>query len=206
MVIDSIQVSPFHLPFQAWPMMMAPAYGGGGSLTSQGLPGSMLSGLAGPASQMLGGYFGPPPFVGSSPLGGQPPLGGQFGPTLSSFCRPIPFPDTPMPGPWGGLPVYTGGPLALQAMGVPVQTTALIEQQALNSLLQDMTAGPIRKLHDYLDAHSQKHNQLIHCVPVVQQAARAFGAQDYTQALTQIYQAYRYIAALRASIPDLPSV
>ncbi len=28
MVIDSIQVSPLQLPFQAWPMMMAPAYGG----------------------------------------------------------------------------------------------------------------------------------------------------------------------------------
>ena len=35
MVIDSIQVSPLPLPFQAWPMMMAPVYGGGGPMTPQ---------------------------------------------------------------------------------------------------------------------------------------------------------------------------
>jgi hypothetical protein len=91
-------------------------------------------------------------------------------------------------------------------MVVPLQTTPAAEQQAITMLLQEVTAGPIRKLHDYLEAHSQKYSQLAPCIPVVQQAAKAFGAHDYTQALFQIYQAYRYISALRAGVPDLPSL
>jgi hypothetical protein len=159
MVIDSIQLNPLQLPFQAWPMMMTPAYGAGGPLAPQG-------------------------FIGS----------------------PGSFYTTPMMLPWGGQPAYLGGQLASQAGVVPFQSTVTTEQQAIDSLMQTLTAGPIRKLHDYLEAHSQKYGQLAHCIPVVQQAAKAFGTRDYMQALLQLYQVYRYIAALRASIPDLPSV
>ena len=193
MVIDSIQVSPLQLPFQAWPMLMAPVYGGGGTLAPQGLLGGLLGGLAAPAGQTIGGFFGQQP-------------GDQFGQTIGALGSPVPLQAMPMLVPWGGPPVYGGGLLAPPAAAVPVQTTPLTEQQALNTLLQEVAAGPIRKLHGYLEAHSQKHSQLVHCIPLVQQAAKAFGAHDYTQALAQTYQAYRYIAALRASTPDLPSL
>lgn len=172
MVVDSIQVSPLHLPFQAWPMMMAPAYGGGEPLAPQSL----------------------------------------LGPTMVGLGSLLPWQATPMMVPWGGqavpvpVPGALGGQWTPQAVGLPLQTTLAAEQQALHTLLQDATAGPIRKLHDYLEAHSQKYSQLVHCIPVVQQAARAFGAHDYTQALCQISQAYRYISALRGSIPDLPNL
>jgi len=113
-------------------------------------------------------------------------------------------------GPWvsqaAPAPGALGGPWAPPAAVGPLQTTPASEQQALHTLMQEVTAGPIRKLHDYLEAHSQKYGPLAPCIPVVQQAAQAFGAHDYTQALFQIYQAYRYISALRASVPDLPGL
>jgi hypothetical protein len=194
MVIDSIQVSPLQLPFQAWPMMMAPVYGGGGPVASPGYTSSLMSGLTGPAGPTITGFFG------------QPQPGGQSGQTVSGLGGFVPFQAVPMMTPWGGQPVYMGGQFAPQAAMVPFQTTPASEQQALDSLMQEVTAGPIRKLHDYLEAHSQKHGQLAHCIPVVQEAAKAFGTRDYTQALAQIYQVYRYLAALRASIPDLPGL
>ena len=196
MVIDSIQVSPLHLPFQAWPMMMAPAYGGGEPLAPQGLIGQTISGLGNlapwPATPMMVPWGGQPAYVGG-PLAPQGVFGGFGGPWASAAA------PAPMPG-------VLGGPWAPPAMVVPLQTTPAAEQQAITMLLQEVTAGPIRKLHDYLEAHSQKYSQLAPCIPVVQQAAKAFGAHDYTQALFQIYQAYRYISALRAGVPDLPSL
>jgi len=159
MVIDSIQSNPFQLPFQGWPMAMAPAYGMGGALASQGL------------SQ-------------AAPL------------TAWGYGSGSPVPH--------GLP----GPMAMPLgppMLAPSQATWQAEQQAMDGFLREAAAGPIRKLHDYLEAHSQKYGQLGQCIPLVQQAATAFGTHDYTQALAQIYQVYRYIAALRTSLPDLPS-
>ena len=153
MVIDAIQGNPFQLPFQAWPMAMAPAYGMSGALTPQGLFGNVPSVLAGPATALVYG--------GNSPV---------------------------------------------PSMLAPSQATLQAEQQAMDGFLREAAAGPIRKLHDYLDAHSQKYSQLAQCIPFVQQAATAFGAHDYTQALAQIYQVYRYIAALRMSVPDLPGL
>ena len=167
MIIDSIQGNPFQLPFQAWPMTMAPVYGVGGPLTPQGLLGSMLSGG----------------------LIGQPQLGNPL--VLQSF------PGSTM------LPMV---PLQATPTLPPPQVMLQAEQQATQSFLREATAGPIRKLHDYLETHSQKYSQLAQCIPVVQQAATAFGAQDYPQALTHIYQSYRYIAALRTSVPDLPGL
>ena len=99
-----------------------------------------------------------------------------------------------------------GGNSPVPSMLAPSQATLQAEQQAIDGFLREATAGPIRKLHDYLDAHSQKYSQLAQCIPFVQQAATAFGAHDYTQALAQIYQVYRYIAALRTSVPDLPGL
>jgi hypothetical protein len=97
-------------------------------------------------------------------------------------------------------------PLQAAPTLMPSQAVLQAEQQAINGFLQEAAAGPIRTLHAYLEAHSQQYSQLAPCIPLVQQAAHAFGAHDYPQALSQVYQAYRYIAALRASIADLPSL
>ena len=99
-----------------------------------------------------------------------------------------------------------GGNSPVPSMLAPSQATLQAEQQAIDGFLREATAGPIRKLHDYLDAHSQKYSQLAQCIPFVQQAATAFGAHDYSQALAQVYQVYRYITALRTSVPDLPGL
>lgn len=200
MVIDSIQGGPLQLPFQAWPMLMAPAYGRGEPLAPQGLIGPTMGGfgslLPWPAMPMVGPWGGQPVYLGG-PLASQ----GLIGSTVGGLGGPWAAPATPAP-----IPGTLGGPWAPQAVVAPFQITPAVEQQAVIALMRDVTAGPIRKLHDYLDAHSQKYSQLAPGIPVVQQAAKAFGAQDYAQALFQIYQAYRYISALRASIPDLPGL
>src|SRR5262245_41291028 len=168
MVIDSIQVSPLQLPFQAWPMMMAPAYGGGESLVPQGLIGPNMAGfgsfLPWQAPPMLMPWSGQPVYMGG-PLAPQSVFGALGSPWASQAAR------APVPG-------AMGGPWAPQAVVFPLQTTPAAEQQALTTLMQEATAGPIRKLHDYLEAYSQKYGQLAHCIPVVQQAAKAFGAHD----------------------------
>jgi len=99
-----------------------------------------------------------------------------------------------------------GGNSPVPSMLAPSQATLQAEQQAIDGFLREAAAGPIRKLHDYLDAHSQKYSQLAQCIPFVQQAATAFGAHDYSQALAQVYQVYRYITVLRTSVPDLPGL
>jgi hypothetical protein len=99
-----------------------------------------------------------------------------------------------------------GGNAPVPSMLAPSQATLQAEQQAMDGFLREAAAGPIRKLHDYLDTHSQKYSQLAQCIPFVQQAATAFGAHDYNQALAQIYQVYRYVATLRTSVPDLPGL
>ncbi len=99
-----------------------------------------------------------------------------------------------------------GGNSSVPSMLAPSQATLQAEQQAMDGFLREAAAGPIRKLHDYLDAHSQKYSQLAQCIPFVQQAATAFGAHDYSQALAQVYQVYRYITVLRTSVPDLPGL
>ena len=86
-----------------------------------------------------------------------------------------------------------GGNSSVPSMLAPSQATLQAEQQAMDGFLREAAAGPIRKLHDYLDAHSQKYSQLAQCIPFVQQAATAFGAHDYSQALAQVYHVYRYI-------------
>jgi hypothetical protein len=142
MVIDSMQVSPLHLPFQAWPLMMAPVYGGGGAAASPGYTGSLMSSLVGSPGPTITGFFG------------QPQPGGQPGQTMSGLGSFVPFQAMPVMGPWGRQPVYMGGQFAPQAAMVPFQTTPATEQQALDSLMQEVTAGPIRKLHDYLEIYS----------------------------------------------------
>jgi hypothetical protein len=169
-------------------MAMAPAYGMSGVLTPQGLYGNVPGVLAGSASQPIGNQSGFLPWQ-ATPL------------TAFVYGSGSLVPQS-VPGPMA-MPL---GLLQAMPMLAPSQATLQAEQQAMDGFLREVAAGPIRKLHDYLDAHSQKYNQLTQCIPLVQQAATAFGARDYTQALAQLYQAYRYISALRTSLPDLPGL
>jgi len=82
---------------------------------------------------------------------------------------------------------------------------ANVELQAMNSLMQDITAAAIRKVYDYLDKHSQQYRQLENCIPLVKQAVDSFRAGNYTQAFAQVFQAYRFLMLLRTNLPDLPS-
>jgi len=121
-----------------------------------------------------------------------PAYGQVLGGTLGGI---LPFQAWPQFAPQG----VAGGML-------PFQITPAVETQATNSFLHDVTSGLIRKMYEYLDKNSQKYSQLADCVPILQKAVESFGQRDYAQAFLQIYQAYRYITALRASIPDLPSL
>jgi hypothetical protein len=169
-------------------MAMAPAYGMSGVLTPQGLFGNVPGGLAGAAR---------PPI--SNPSGFLP---WQAAPLAALVYGSGSLVPQGIPGPMA-MPL---GPLQVMPMLAPSQATLQAEQQAVDGFLREAAAGPIRKLHDYLDAHSRKYNQLTQCIPLVQQAATAFGAHDYTQALAQLYQAYRYISSLRTSLPELPGL
>lgn len=81
---------------------------------------------------------------------------------------------------------------------------AMLDQQAAVSLVEDMTADSLRTLSTYLETHTGQHAELQGCVGIVTQAAHCFAARDYAQAFGLIWQAYRMLAVLRASNPQLP--
>ena len=72
--------------------------------------------------------------------------------------------------PWQAAPLTAlvyGGSAPVSPMLAPAQATLQAEQQAMDGFLREVAAGPIRLLHDYLDAHSQKYSQLTQCIPFV---------------------------------------
>jgi hypothetical protein len=144
----------------------------------------------------MGGALTPPGLFGNAP--GM--LAGSASQPLGNLSGVLPWQAAPLTA------LVYGGSTPVPSMLAPAQATLQAEQQAMDSFLREVAAGPIRKLHDYLEAHSQKYSQLTQCIPFVQQAATAFGAHDYAQALAHIYQVYRYITALRTSVPDLPGL
>jgi hypothetical protein len=81
-----------------------------------------------------------------------------------------------------------------------------LDHQAAVNLAGDITADALRNLSAYLEVHAGRHTGLDQCVPVVTQAAQAFAARDYALALNLIWQAYRMIAMIRATDPQLPPV
>jgi len=87
--------------------------------------------------------------------------------------------------------------------GNPAQD-AMLDQQAAMSLVEDITADSLRTLSTYLETHARRYAELQTCVGLVTQAARCFAARDYAQVFGLIWQAYRTIAALRATNPKLP--
>jgi hypothetical protein len=79
-----------------------------------------------------------------------------------------------------------------------------LDHQAAVNLIGDITADALRNLSAYLEAHAGRHAGLAQCIPIVTQAAQAFAARDYAPAFNLIWQAYRVIAMIRATDPQLP--
>jgi hypothetical protein len=80
----------------------------------------------------------------------------------------------------------------------------VLDHQAAVNLVSDITADALRNLSAYLEAHAGRHAGLDQCVPIVTQAARRFAMRDYAQSFNLIWQAYRAIAMIRVTDPQLP--
>jgi hypothetical protein len=97
-------------------------------------------------------------------------------------------------------PGYGFAPFSAGPMAAP----PTLDHQAAVGLAEDITADSLRRLSAYLEAHAERHPGLETCVPIVTQAAHCFAAHDYAQAFGLVWQAYRAIAMLRATDPQLP--
>jgi hypothetical protein len=129
-----------------------------------------------------------------------------FGAFGGNFPRLLPFEVDPL----NALAQQSAGTAGAQQP--PTQPTAAMQQdiaalenEAVNSFLQDAASNAIRKLFEYLEKNSPKFPQLAPYPGVVSQAVEAFKNRNYSQALGIAYQAHRAITVLRAAIPDLPS-
>lgn len=99
-----------------------------------------------------------------------------------------------------------------QATGQPFQAgigsfaipNPIIDQQAAVDLARDITADSLRNLSVYLESHAEQHPALKSCVPIVTQAAHSFAAANYPETFNLIWFAYRTLATIRASEPQLP--
>jgi hypothetical protein len=87
--------------------------------------------------------------------------------------------------------------------GLGMSQSAL-DHQAAVSFVGDITANSLRNLSSYLETHAGRHAGLESCVPIVAQAERSLAARDYAQAFDLLWQAYRVIAWMRATDPQLP--
>lgn len=103
------------------------------------------------------------------------------------------------------LPTEAAG---LQQAAAPqvAQQTANVEAQAINGFLQDAASNAIRKLYEYVNANSQRFNQLSGVAPLIGQAVESYRNRDYASAFSKSYQTYRYIHLLRVSVPELPAL
>lgn len=100
-------------------------------------------------------------------------------------------------------PMHPGYGLAPDIAG-PMGAPPMLDHQAAVNLVEDITADSLRRLSTYLETNAGRHAGLDTCVPIVTQAAHCFAAHDYAQAFGLVWQAYRAIAMLRASNPQLP--
>lgn len=94
-------------------------------------------------------------------------------------------------------------PFLAGAGSFPVPDPALDQQAAVN-LVSDITSDSLRNLSAYLETNASRHPALADCVPIVTQATQNFAARDYAQAFNLIWHAYRWIAKIRGSDPQVP--
>jgi hypothetical protein len=81
-----------------------------------------------------------------------------------------------------------------------------LEQQAAIAFTEDIILDTLRNLSTYVQRNSGRYPGLDAYSSVVADAKRALAARDYQRALSQIFDAYRAIAVLRAIKPELPPV
>jgi hypothetical protein len=152
-----------------------------------------------PFGNLMGGFGQPVGGLVSGLLGNRP-----FGTFGGNFPRLLPFEVDPL----NMLAAQQNQGAAGGQQTQQTQTTqdlANLENEAINTFLQDAASNSIRKLFDYLEKNSQKYPQLAPYPAVVSQAVEAFKNKNYSQALAIAYQAHRAIIVLRAAVPDLPS-
>jgi hypothetical protein len=109
----------------------------------------------------------------------------------------------------GGLTMQqlmASGSLAVLAPPAPSTNILSVYQQGSNDFLKDIAAGLIKKLSNYLTTNVKQFNQLHDALPLVERAVEMYKAQEYNESITQSFQVYLFITALRANTPALPSL
>ena len=91
-------------------------------------------------------------------------------------------------------------------LGYPDGRAARLEQQAAVAFTEDVILDALRNLSTYVQRNSGRYQGLEAYRSVIADARRALAAQDYQRALTQIFDAYRAVAVMRAIRPELPQV
>jgi hypothetical protein len=86
---------------------------------------------------------------------------------------------------------------------VPIPNPVL-DRQAAENMIGDISAESLRSLSAYLEANAAAHVGLENCIPIVTQAAHRFAARDFAQAFNLIWLAYRTIETARAADPRVP--
>ncbi len=81
-----------------------------------------------------------------------------------------------------------------------------LEQQAAIAFTEDVILDALRNLSTYVQRNGSRYQGLEAYAAVVADARQALAARDYQRALSQVFDAYRAIAVLRAIKPDLPPV
>lgn len=162
--------------------------------------------------------------------------GTQFGTALGAWARPTPGQPTgwdstllslqsapiynafapmsyvsPAPGQWGGN-LYGDRPGAMLGGLAPMGTGSTEAPpmdpgtQAVNDLTRVATSSAIQRLYEYLSANTSTASQLNDVIPIVKEAADAFGQGNYSQAFIAVYQAFLSITVLRLQVPELPAL
>lgn len=83
---------------------------------------------------------------------------------------------------------------------------ARLEQQAAVAFTEDIILDSLRNLTNYVQRNASRYKGLESYSEVIAGAKRALAARDYQRALSQVFEAYRAVAVLRAIRPELPPV
>jgi hypothetical protein len=84
------------------------------------------------------------------------------------------------------------------------QQAAMADQLAATEFVESLTAAVLRSVAGYVEANIEKNAGLQSCLGIVIQAAQYFGARDFARAFDCAWQAYRAIAHMRSTDPQLP--
>jgi len=82
--------------------------------------------------------------------------------------------------------------------------TGMADQIAATQFVESLSATVLRSIASYLQANVEKNAGLQSCLGVIVQAAQYFGARDFARAFDCAWQAYRTIAHVRLTDPQLP--